>query len=616
MHEGADMFGTGFRRAGRGVIARLASALGFVVFVAATASAQPALPAASNPFVWNPPLGPYIGWTPDAFDGVPTYSRDDRLVLTPYFYWYDVYSGEHLFDADGSDALTDHPATFTGFSYRSSSWHRTQLEDMAEAGIDVVLPVYWGEPSSRRPGVPIAGQSWSDAGIPPLVEARDAALAAGKKPPRIGLFYDTSTLRFNAANQAVDLTTARGKAWFYETIRDFYSLVPPRHWAMIDGKPIVFLYSASFATRHDNGCLEYLRSAFARDFGGREPFVVREISWNVAADDVYAWGGALGLKNPGLASLGPGYDHSAVPGRDPLVVPRADGAFYRDNWLRFLRRPSRRVFVETWNEFHEGTDIAHSREYGRAYIAATRRFVDLFKAGYRPTEPTGPYDGARSVEVRLGPTNAPKGLIAIESGDGLTVPSIRDNRECRELAPNPYGPRYAYFRIDDGFKWAERMEVLVVVDFYDAARGVLRVEFDGSDPAAPFQGAYTAGDPIALDGSGRWRVATFRLRGARFLNGQNGGADFRLAADQVPLGIARVQVLREGLSAGKFDPVQGFELAVFGAPGVVYELESSNDLTHWNLSARLRPAAGVSRHVAPADPSPGGRWFRLRRPPG
>src|SRR5439155_21198001 len=99
-----------------------------------------------------------------------------------------------------------------------------------------------------------------------LVAARSAQLTAGKPPPRIGLFYDTSTLRYNSWGEHIDLTTDRGREWFYESIRDFFSLIPPRQWAMINGQLVVFLYSAAFAVRHDQSCIDHLKQAFARDF--------------------------------------------------------------------------------------------------------------------------------------------------------------------------------------------------------------------------------------------------------------------------------------------------------------------------------------------------------------
>lgn len=589
----------------------------FLALVASVLAALCAPAQAALPGLGLPPIGPHTALTDADFLGVSTWKASDRLVLTPYFYWYDVFTGDHLLNPDGSDALTDHPPTYTGFSLRSPAWHRTQLEDMEAAGIDVALPVYWGEPSQRIPGASAPEHPWSYAGLPPLVEARDRLVREGRNPPRLGLFYDTSTLQFNAAGRRIDLTTDAGRQWFYETVRDFYSLVPPRHWATIEGRPIVFLYASGFAAAHDQTCLDHLRASFARDFGGRTPHVVREISWSVRADDTYAWGGALGLRNPGVASLGPGYDHSAVPDRSPLVVSREDGAFFESQWLAFLRRPSPRVLIETWNEFHEGTDIAASREYGRKYIELNRRFADLFKAGYQPPPEPGSRAGTRKVEVQLGPTNRVEGLIQVESADGRTEPAVMAGSVCRVATTNAYGPRYVYFRIEDSFKTAGPVEVLAIVEFLDAHRGTLKVDFDGSDPGAPFDGAYSTSDPVAMTGSGQWRTATFRLRQAQFLQRQNALADFRLSVGNLPVAIRTVQIVREGLTAARLPAApgsdRGCELGIYGAPGSTYDLETSADLRDWRPLARLRPATSVSRYLDQPEPAPAARWYRLRR---
>lgn len=533
---------------------RLVSILGSILTLLSSARAQP------EPELINPPIGPYTNPKPTDFAQGASFAITDRVVFTPYFYWYDVYTSAHIIDSDGTDALTDHPPTLEDFSYKSPQWHRTQLLDMIDAGIDVLLPVYWGEPSQRRLGQTISAQPWSFSGIPPLVQARDELLAQGKKPPAIGMFYDTSTLQYNAAGRRIDLTTPYGQQWFYESIRDFFSLVPARHWAMIDGHPIIFLYSSAFASNHDQSCIDYLRTAFAKDFSGRTPFVVREISWNVHTEDVYAWGGALGLKNPGLASLGPGYDHSAVPGREPLIVDREGGAFFERNWTKFLRRPSPRVMIETWNEYHEGTDVAASREYGRQYIELNRKFVDMFKAGIRPPRPRGPYSDFKSVYVILKQTNDDHGLVQFDHADGVTAPSEIDGVHCRTMVKTQYGGRYFYFRIDDSFKWADKMIVDVDVEYYDAGSGSFRIEFDGSDTNAPFQGAYTASNTsVNLNNTRRWLDATFTLTGARFLNSQNSGADFRIAINADSFAVRRVTVTRRGLPDEAGAVIRGFQ---------------------------------------------------------
>ncbi len=493
----------------------------------------------------HPPLGPHVNPSAEELARAIHFTTNDRVVLTTYFYWYDIFTGAHIRNPDGSDALTTHPPTLEGFSYKLVSWHKEQLEDMIAAGIDVVLPVYWGEPSQRIPGKPPLEQPWSFAGVVRLVEARQALVDAGKKPPAIGMFYDTSTLQWNAAGKKIDLTTDYGRRWFYESIRDFFSLIPARHWATMEGRPIVFLYSAAFAAAHDQSCIEYARREFARDFSGATPYLVREISRNVRADNTYAWGGALGLKNPGVASLGPGYDHSAVPGREPLVVPRENGAFFERQWIRFLRSPSHLVHIETWNEYHEGTDIAASREYGRQYIELNRKFVEMFKAGVRPPRPRGPYSDSSTVSVTLGPTNDARGLMQLEWADGTTAPAQIGDRPCRVVTSNRYAGRYIYFRVDDSFKWSDSMDLDVLVEYYDLGSGGFTLEYDGPDPEAPFEGAYSASPTQArLKDQRHWKTAVFRLNGARFLNPQNGGADFRLVTEGTPLHVHRVVVSR------------------------------------------------------------------------
>lgn len=490
-----------------------------------------------------PAFGPYVNLKTADFAGAKSFRGSDRIVGTYYFYWYDAPSKSHIIDGDGTDALTTHPPTLEGLSWKSVAWHRRQLEDMIAAGIDVVLPVFWGAPSEQST---TAHLHWSYEGLPPLVQAREELLRAGNQPPRIGLFYDTSTLRHNAWGEHLDLTTDRGRQWFYATVRDFFSLIPPKHWAMIDDKPIVLLYSAAFAKTHDQSVVEHLRTEFPKQFAGRVPWLAREVSWHVKADSVVAWGGALGMKNPGgVASLGPGYDHSAVPGRTPLVVDRRGGAFYEEQWLKLLRRPANFVMVETWNEWHEGTDVAESKEYGRRYIELTRKYAGLFKQGWRPPWPKGAYSDAKSVSITLGATNREAGLRQIENEDGLTAPATLANRAARIVQSAPGKGRYVYFAVDDSFKASDTTAFKLEVYYFDAAPGRLSVEFDGSDERAPFSGAYTrAPEQVQLGGTKSWRSAWFTLAGAKFGNGQNRGADFRLVVEAPEFAVGNVNLSR------------------------------------------------------------------------
>jgi hypothetical protein len=38
--------------------------------------------------------------------------------------------------------------------------------------------------------------------------------------------------------------------------------------------------------------------------------------------------------------------------------------------------------IETWNEFHEASGIAETKEYGRQYIDLTRQLTDKYRASF------------------------------------------------------------------------------------------------------------------------------------------------------------------------------------------------------------------------------------------
>ncbi|HEX6972521.1 MAG TPA: DUF5010 domain-containing protein [Limnochordia bacterium] len=486
--------------------------------------------------------GPYAGKDRAAYAAVSSFHLDDRLVGTYYFYWYDTHSGAHLVDPDGTDALQDHPATMAGFSWREVAWHERELRDMAAAGIDFVLPVYWG---SHQEG------EWAYGGLEVLVAALERLERTKIAAPKVGMFFDTSALQ-QVAGGPIDLTTDWGKRTFYRMIRDFYSAIPPRFWAAIDRRPIVFLYSAAFAARYDASLLEYVKASFRADFGGLEPYVVAEVSWQLPADARYRWGAAL--SGPALldvVSVGPGYNDSAVPGRTTPIRDREGGRFYRLAWSRALAWLARVqtqpqiIVVETWNEFHEGTDIASSREYGRQYIEMTAAFVERFKAGRMIAPPPGPYTGASEVSIRLGARNDARGLVQVEHEDGRTTPAEAGGETGRRPVPTRFGGMYIYFQVDDSFLAdAAGAAVDVTVRYYDERPGWIRIDYDSTDPRATLQGAYKPTRAVPLSGDGSWHETTFHLPDPFSANRQNAAADLRLAMPHEGVIIASVHIRR------------------------------------------------------------------------
>jgi hypothetical protein len=498
-------------------------------------------------FLQLPPMGKYIGHKPAAIRALSTFRTGQPIVGTYYFYWYDVNTREHFVDPDGTDALTDHPLNPQGYSYRSVDWHRREMEDILRAGIDFILPVYWGNPADRQPG---KGLYWSFEGLAALVKAQEQMLAAKRRPPKIGLFYDTSTLQWNADNYHADLTTHEGQEWFYVSIRDFFSMVPPKLWAMVYHRPLIFLYAAAFAKDYNQQAIDFVYQQFAKDFGCR-PYIVREVSWGkVRTDSVYAWGGALAPAILEVAAIGPGYDHSAVPGRAPLVRDREGGKFFERSWEQILRmNPKRRPFIvmiETWNELHEGTDICPSREYGDQYVKINARYANLFRRRVQ-LRPQGAYSKAQEVSIVLERQPVERGIrLHIDpNGDGLMEPAEAGGVSAWRTLPNRHhNVRFAYFDVDDSFYFDGDEPVQVEIEVWDAIRE-FTLEYDSSDPAGgPHQGAFKLAQRFTPGGTGAWQTFRVSLKDARFANRGN-GADFRLGSGEELL-IRRVTVRREG----------------------------------------------------------------------
>jgi Domain of unknown function (DUF5010) len=337
---------------------------------------------------WAQP-GPYIqpAWTDFT---LRSFSSAAYLATTYYFYWHDLTDPDRLARQQGRFHVPPDPAHY---SFLLPETHQREFSDMLAAGLDFVLPVYWGEPG--HPGRTTSQTSphyWSTEGIPPMVEALQRNEQQGAPPLQIGMFYDT-TMMANA-----DLTTTAGKEYFYVNVRDFYSRIPPRYWAAIDGRPVVWLYDTIWISKFDQSSIDYLSARFASDFNGLRLFVVRESQWQmskgmvpqtpVSSDGLYAWGAApFGFNtSPELtiAQVGPGFKNTQYctggPERNCFDVDRQNGTRYEEQLREAVASGRRMLAVETWNEFSEGTDIQETVETGRQYIELTRLYADKLKA--------------------------------------------------------------------------------------------------------------------------------------------------------------------------------------------------------------------------------------------
>lgn len=433
-------------------------------------------------------------------------------VATFFFYWYDVYSGFHFRYPDKSDALTDHPPKdyLFNYSFTDLDWHRRELLDMIAAKIDFVLPVYWGNERELF---------WSQTGLKNLVKAVQSLIKEKYHPPKVGMFYDTTALQYQNAGVPPDLTTLAGKKLFYGMISDFFKCVPKNLWAKINGRPIIYLYYSSYAANHDQKSFNYVYSHFRKEFGVK-PFIVKESSWiNATTDGEYTWGAALNgpVVFGQIGNLGPGYDDKTVQNRKRSFRKRECGNFYDFSWDRIQNSGAKLVTIETWNEWHEATDIAPSQEYGLEYMNMTADNVIRWK--------NTDYTKETHVWLDFGTYTLSRGLSpAGNAPDGAWRTRVLDGREAAFPTIDAQEPSYyIYLDVCNDFIYSRKKEVWITVEYFDKGHDVWCIDYDGVEYS------YSSTPDVYLQDSKQWKQHTFHLTDAYFGGRQNFGADLRLS---------------------------------------------------------------------------------------
>ena len=181
----------------------------------------------------------------------------------------------------------------------------------------------------------------------------------------------------------------------------------------VDGKPVVFVYGRALQELGLTGWLEaverikygYGAGAFivgdqfsygaARVFDGVHTYNTAGSLAGKSMDEVAKWTGGTYQSWVRLAdeagkistiTVIPGYDDTKI--RKPgLAVDRHDGELYRIQWQKAVEADPHWILVTSFNEWHEGSEIEPSAEFGSRYVDLTDELAALFKATPRPDHP-------------------------------------------------------------------------------------------------------------------------------------------------------------------------------------------------------------------------------------
>lgn len=93
------------------------------------------------------------------------------------------------------------------------------------------------------------------------------------------------------------------------------------------------------------------------------------------------WARSIGLRL--VPNVMPGYDDTSLRGKGRPVLGRDGGVYYSNNWRiasQFVDSQQPMLFVTSFNEWHEGTEIEPSLEHGNAYLRLSRELGDSLRA--------------------------------------------------------------------------------------------------------------------------------------------------------------------------------------------------------------------------------------------
>jgi glycoprotein endo-alpha-1,2-mannosidase len=316
----------------------------------------------------------------------------ERRVLAFYYPWYGVPDGPggagktvHWGKIDGRNkdiAASTHYPALGAYDSHDPAVIEQHCQWAKAAHIDTFIVSWWGH------------GDYTDRAMPLIL---DGCKRHGLKAC---IYYERVPKPQTAEAAAQDIIKVLEKYGSHEA------------HLKVDGKPVVFIYGRAVGEIGLTGWLEAIKLIKA---GFKDGAVILgdQFSYGSARvfDGLHTYNTAGSLKGLSLDALDkwasgtypswvrladqagkistvtviPGYDDTKI--RTPgLAVARFDGDSYRIQWQRAIEADPHWVLITSFNEWHEGSEIEPSAEFGHKYLDLTGEFAERFKA-----TPRGPH---------------------------------------------------------------------------------------------------------------------------------------------------------------------------------------------------------------------------------
>jgi len=314
------------------------------------------------------------------------YTNVPRMVLAFYYPWYGNpaaepgsgrwYHWENVDEAAKTIGTSTHYPSLGPYDSHDPAVIAQHCQWAKQSGVDGFIASWWGH------------GGFEDKAMPALL---DACGATGLKATA---YYEVVPDPPTPATAATDI------------LRLLKQYAHHPSWLKVEGKPVLFIYSRAVDQLGLTGWLE-VSAKLENSYPGSVVLIGDKVSRQAAlvfdglhtyatagqlrrndAAQIADWAGetypkwvstADRLGRVSTVTVMPGYDDTKI--RKPgTLAKRLDGRSYEVQGKAALKANPDWVLITSWNEWHEGSEIEPSVEFGHTYLKLTAEFAKRFKA--------------------------------------------------------------------------------------------------------------------------------------------------------------------------------------------------------------------------------------------
>jgi glycoprotein endo-alpha-1,2-mannosidase len=314
---------------------------------------------------------------------IPAHARVAKQVLAFWYGWYGTPAAsghwEHWTDVNPQNHrignAKDYPVV-GAYDTHDPQVIARNIDEAKEAGITGFIASWWGK------------GDFTDRGLPTLLSV------AREKGMVISAMYEI----IRAEGTEARIKAAVGDIGYILTT---YGKDPA--WLKVDGKPVVFIYGRAGRQLTIAGWAQVVEQLHQlpggavvlpdtvlpeaiRVFDGSFVYTLASHTEGQTVEAIRKWSipfmrNIAALPGPGKVStvtVMPGFNDSAVKPTPHPITERRNGDTYRILWEAAIKANPDYVIISSWNEWHEGSEIEPSVQYGTQYLQETARFSKQF----------------------------------------------------------------------------------------------------------------------------------------------------------------------------------------------------------------------------------------------